>query len=45
VGRDGGRLALRSHGREVVIGRHLNDAQRLVLARDLGSQLRGAARS
>ena len=44
VGGDGGRLALRSHGREVVIGRHLNNAQRLVLARELGSQLRGAAR-
>jgi len=38
---DGGRLALRSHGREVEIGRHLSNAQRIALARDLGSQLRG----
>ncbi len=41
VSRDGARLALRSHGREVEIGRHLNDAQRLVLARELGRELRG----
>jgi len=39
--RDGGRLALRSHGREVEIGRHRNDDQRLALARELGRQLRG----
>jgi uncharacterized membrane protein len=38
---DGKRLALRSHGREVEIGRHLSNAQRITLARDLGSQLRG----
>lgn len=41
VSRDGARLALRSHGREIEIGRHLNDAQRLVLARELGRELRG----
>ena len=39
---DGGaRLALRSHGREVEIGRHLNNGQRLALARELGGELRG----
>jgi len=43
VSPDGGRLALRSHGREVEIGRHLSDEQRLALARELGRQLRGAA--
>ena len=36
---DGGRLALRSHGRELEIGRFLNDAQRLDLARALKSRL------
>jgi uncharacterized membrane protein len=41
VSRDGARLALRSHGHEVEIGRHLNDDQRLALARELGSELRG----
>lgn len=41
VGKDGGRLALRSHGREVEIGRHLSNAQRIALARDLGSRLLG----
>jgi len=41
--RDGGRLALRSHGREVEIGRHRNDAQRLALAREIGSELRAEA--
>lgn len=41
--RDGGRLALRSHGREVEIGRHRNDDQRLVLAREMGGELRGEA--
>ena len=41
VSREGARLALRAHGREVEIGRHLNDVQRLVLARELGRKLRG----
>lgn len=39
----GARLALRSHGREVEIGRHRNDEQRIGLARELGRQLRAAA--
>jgi uncharacterized membrane protein len=39
----GGRLALRSHGREVEIGHHMNDDERLALARELGRQLRAAA--
>jgi uncharacterized membrane protein len=43
VSRDGARLALRSHGREVEIGRHLNGEQRLSLAREIGSELRGEA--
>jgi uncharacterized membrane protein len=43
VTRDGARLALRSHGREVEIGRHLDNGQRLALARELGSELRGGA--
>jgi len=38
--RDGGRLALRSHGREFEIGRHLNEQQRLSVARQLGRKLR-----
>ena len=42
VSRDGAQLALRSHGREVGIGRHLNDGQRLTLARELERQLRAA---
>lgn len=37
---DGARLALRSHGREIEIGRHMNQEQRLTLARELGSKLR-----
>ena len=37
---DGGRLALRSHGRELEIGRHMNETQRRELARDLNSRLR-----
>jgi len=41
VSRDGARLALRTHGREVEIGRHLNDGQRLALARALVKELRG----
>ena len=43
VSRDGARLALRSHGREVEIGRHLNDGQRLALAREIGGELRSEA--
>ena len=42
VSRDGSRLALRSHGRELEIGRVLSDAQRLELARALQRRLRGA---
>jgi uncharacterized membrane protein len=34
-----GRLALRSHGRETEIGRHMNEDQRLALARELGGKL------
>lgn len=34
------RLALRSHGREVEIGRHLNEEERLSVARQLGRRLR-----
>jgi uncharacterized membrane protein len=41
VSRDGGRLALRSHGREVEVGRHRDAEQRKALARELGRQLRG----
>ena len=41
VSRGGAQLALRSHGREVEIGRHLDCGQRLVLARELERQLRG----
>lgn len=40
--RNGGRLALRSHGREVEIGRHLNEQQRLSVARQLGRKLHDA---
>lgn len=36
---DGGRLALRSHGRELEIGHYMNEAQRLDLARALKSRL------
>jgi len=42
VSPDGGRLTLRSHGRELEIGRALSDAQRLDLARALRHRLRGA---
>lgn len=38
---DGSRLALRSHGRELEIGRHLNEQQRLAVARELRRELRG----
>ena len=37
---DGSRLALRSHGREVVFGRHLSGHERLAVARALREQLR-----
>jgi uncharacterized membrane protein len=36
------RLALRSHGREFEIGRHLNEQQRLSVARRLERELRAA---
>lgn len=38
---DGRRLALRSHGREIEIGRHLNAEQRQKTARQLKQQLHG----
>ena len=41
VGGDGERLALRSHGREIEIGRYLNDEQRYALGREIGRHLRG----
>lgn len=37
----GGRLALRSHGREYEIGRYLNDEQRGALRREIGRHLGG----
>ena len=37
--RDGRHVALRSHGRDLAIGRHRSDAQRLDLARDLAREL------
>lgn len=39
---DGSRLALRSHGREIEIGHHMNDEQRLAAARELKRRLRAA---
>jgi uncharacterized membrane protein len=42
VGAGRERLALRSHGREIEIGRHLNAEQRLALGREIGRHLRGA---
>ena len=39
VSGDGSRLALRSHGREVELGRYLNGEQRLEMARELRRQL------
>jgi uncharacterized membrane protein len=39
---DGGRVALRSHGRELEIGRYLSDEQRLDLARALKRRLHAA---
>ena len=38
---DRARLALRSHGREIELGRHLGDEQRLAMARELRRELRG----
>lgn len=38
---DGSRLALRSHGRELEIGRHMNEEQTLAMARELKRELRG----
>jgi uncharacterized membrane protein len=39
---DGGaRLALRSHGREIELGRHVNDEQRAEMALELGRELKG----
>ena len=39
---DGSRLALRSHGREIEVGRHLCEADRLNMARDLKRELSAA---
>jgi uncharacterized membrane protein len=39
---EGARLALRSHGREIEVGRHLCDEQRLEMARGLARELRRA---
>jgi len=36
---DGSRVALRSHGREIQVGRHLSEEQRLEMAQDLRRQL------
>jgi uncharacterized membrane protein len=41
---DGRRLALRSHGREIRVGRHLCEEQRLEMARDLRRELRSRQR-
>ncbi|HEX2830346.1 MAG TPA: DUF2244 domain-containing protein [Burkholderiales bacterium] len=38
---DGGHLALRTHGREIPVGRHLCEERRLDLARELMRELRG----
>jgi uncharacterized membrane protein len=37
---DGSRLALRSHGREIEVGRHLCNAERSDMARELARELR-----
>jgi uncharacterized membrane protein len=37
---DGRRLALRSHGREIELGRHLCEERRLAMAQDLRRELR-----
>jgi uncharacterized membrane protein len=36
---DGSRLALRSHGREIEVGRHLCEEQRLAMAQDLRREI------
>ena len=41
--REGRHLSLRSHGRELAVGRHRSDEQRLQLARDLARELRQGA--
>ncbi|MDB5865826.1 MAG: Protein of unknown function transrane [Betaproteobacteria bacterium] len=38
---DGGRLALRFHGREIEVGRHLCEDRRREMARELNRELRG----
>jgi uncharacterized membrane protein len=38
--RDGSRLALRSHGREIEVGRNLCNAERADMARELARELR-----
>lgn len=43
--RDGQYVALRSHGRELAVGRHRNDEQRLELARNLARELRWGVRN
>lgn len=42
---DGSRLALRSHGRELEIGRHRNGEQRLAMGRELRRELKRDLRS
>lgn len=37
---DGSRLALRSHGREIELGRHLAEGERVEMARELARELR-----
>ena len=39
---DGARLALRSHGREIELGRHLPEEGRIAMARELARELRHA---
>ena len=38
---DGSRVALRSHGREIPVGRHLCEERRLGMARELARELHG----
>ena len=38
---DGSRLALRSHGAEIEVGRHLCDSRRLQMSRELARELQG----
>ena len=37
---EGARLALRSHGRDIEVGRHVSEEQRLEMARELARELR-----